>query len=336
MDADGAILDPVGGLADLRAKVLRHVGPSFAADPIRVLRTARFAARFPGFSIAPQTMTQMAASTARGDLDGVTPERVWLELDKALGVDKPSPFFMVLRQCGALRRLLPEIDALFGVPQPPAHHPEGDSGVHTMMALDMAARLTGDRTIRFAALVHDVGKGSTPPAEWPRHLGHEVRGAAMVGPLVRRLAGPNAYGELGALVARWHITVVRAAELRPGTLLEVLEAADAFHRPERLEALLLACEADSRGRLGHEDDVFPPGGLAAPGAGGVRGGHRQATDRRRRRALAKIRRNPVPAPRQGYPRPVARIAGLTARCRHAGCAIRNDLYSFAGWDALLL
>ncbi len=261
MDADGAIVDPVGGVADLRAKVLRHVGPSFAEDPIRVMRAARFAARLPEFTIAPETMALMADITARGELDAVTPERVWLELDKALSVDRPSTFFLVLRQCGALQRLLPEIDDLFGVPQPPAHHPEVDSGLHTMMVVDTAARLTVDRAVRFAALVHDLGKGSTPREEWPRHIGHEARGASMVGPLVRRLAGPNAYSELGALAARLHITVARAAELRPGTLLEVLEAADAFHRPERLDALLLVCEADARGRLGHEDDDFPQAAL---------------------------------------------------------------------------
>lgn len=256
VDEDGALVDPFGGRADLEARVLRPV-PGFANDPIRILRAARFTAQLDGFSIAPETLALMTEMTAAGALDAVTPERVWLELDKALGCDRPSRFFLALRQCAALARLLPEIDALFGVPQPVQHHPEGDVGTHTMMVVDSAARLTADRAVRFAALVHDLGKGLPPADRLPSHPGHEDLGAALVQPLVRRLAGPMAWAELGTLVARWHGQVHKAAELRPGTMLKLLEAADAFHHPERLEALLLACEADFRGRLGKENTAYP-------------------------------------------------------------------------------
>lgn len=261
MSESGALVDPFGGRADLEARVLRSV-PGFANDAIRILRAARFAAQLNGFTIAPETLALMTELTAAGALHGVTPERVWLELDKALGCDHPSRFFLALRQCGALARLLPEIDALFDVPQPIQHHPEGDVGTHTMMVVDAAARLTAahltvGRAVRFAALVHDLGKGLTPADRLPSHPGHEDMGAALVEPLVRRLAGPIAWAELGTLVARWHGQVHKAAELRPGTLLKLLEAADAFHHPERLESLLLACEADFRGRLGKENAPYP-------------------------------------------------------------------------------
>jgi tRNA nucleotidyltransferase (CCA-adding enzyme) len=256
MGEDGALIDPFGGRADLEARVLRPV-PGFARDPIRILRAARFAAQLDGFTIAPETLALMTQLTAAGALDAATPERMWLELDKALGCDRPSRFFLALRECGALARLLPEVDVLFDVPQPIQHHPEGDVGTHTMMVVDAAARLTADRAVRFAALVHDVGKGLTPTDRLPSHPGHEEAGAALIKPLVRRLAGPMAWAELGTLVARWHGQVHKAAELRPGTMLTLLEAADAFHHPERLEALLLACEADFRGRLGKENAAYP-------------------------------------------------------------------------------
>ncbi|MBF0392263.1 MAG: multifunctional CCA addition/repair protein [Alphaproteobacteria bacterium] len=246
MTAEGRLIDPFGGAGDLAKRMIRHVGPPFADDPIRILRAARFAAQLDGFAIAPPTMALMAELVSAGALDGATPERVWMEIDKALGAARPSVFFMAARACGALARVLPEIDALFGVPQPEKDHPEIDTGLHTMKVVDTAARLTTDRAERFAALVHDLGKAATPPDQWPRHRGHERRGARMVPALVRRLAGPNAYAELGALVAEWHGHVHKAGELRPGTLLELLDAADAFHRPRRLTALLLAAEADAR------------------------------------------------------------------------------------------
>lgn len=260
LDQDGTLVDPFGGRADLEAKVLRHV-PGFADDPVRILRAARFTAQLDGFAIAAGTMALMRELTQAGALDGATPERIWLELDKALGTDRPSRFFLALRECGALVRLLPELDALFGVPQRPDYHPEGCAGTHTMLVVDAAARLTDERATRFAALVHDLGKALTPPDMLPRHHGHEEAGAGLVEPLVRRLAGPMAWAELGELTARWHGQVHKATELRPSTLLKLLEAADAFHRLERLDALLTACTADFRGRTGNEDAAYPQADL---------------------------------------------------------------------------
>ncbi len=257
LEENGRLIDPLGGSADLAAKVIRAVGASLAEDPVRVLRAARFTARLDGFEIAPETLAEMARLAAVGALAGLTPERVWRELDKALATPRPSRFFLALREAGALAPLFPEIDALFGVPQRPEYHPEIDTGIHTMMVVDMAARLTENRAVRFAALVHDLGKGATPPQEWPRHHGHEERGAALVGPFVQRLAGPSLWAELGILSARWHGLVHKVAELRHGTVLDILEATDSFHRPERLDALLIAAEADKRGRLGNEDASYP-------------------------------------------------------------------------------
>jgi tRNA nucleotidyltransferase (CCA-adding enzyme) len=256
-DGNGQLIDPLGGQADLSAGVIRHNPGSLEDDPVRILRAARLAAQLDGFTIAAETLAEMARLATVGALDNLTPERMWQELDKALGADRPSIFFLALREAGALARLFPEIDHLFGVPQRADYHPEIDTGTHTMMVLDMAARLTPIRAIRFAALVHDLGKGLTAPKILPSHHGHEESGAALVGPLVRRLAGPNLFTELGELTARWHGLVHKIDELRPGTVVEVLEAADAFHRPERLDALLIAAEADKRGRRGHEDDHYP-------------------------------------------------------------------------------
>lgn len=257
MDEAGTLIDPLGGAADLAAGMLRHVGPGFASDPIRILRTCRFAARFDTFAIAAQTRALMTDLVAAGALDKATPERVWLELDKALGTPRPSRFVVEARQCGALARVLPEVDALFGVPQRADHHPEIDTGRHTMMVVDLAARLTEDRAIRFAALVHDLGKGTTPSDRWPSHHGHEERGAELVASLVRRLAGQTRYADLGRHAARWHGLIHNVAELRPGTMLDVLMAVDAFRRPGQLEAVLIAAEADKRGRLGREADPYP-------------------------------------------------------------------------------
>jgi len=255
-DSAGQLFDPFQGAADLKRGILRHVSPAFAEDPLRVLRVARFAARF-GFAVADETLTLMQTLVADGEMEMLVAERVWSELERALGEKQPVRFFEVLRQCGALQRLLPELDALFGVPQPPEHHPEIDTGVHTFMVLAQAARLSLDPRVRFAALVHDLGKGATPAAQWPKHHGHEQRSVALVRAVCERFRVPNEFRELAVLVARYHAHCHRAAELRDDTLLETLEALDAFRRPERVEAFVLACEADARGRTGYEDRLYP-------------------------------------------------------------------------------
>jgi tRNA nucleotidyltransferase (CCA-adding enzyme) len=256
---DGSLIDPYGGKLDLDARLLRHVSPAFVEDPVRILRTARFAARFAplDFRIAPETKALMRTMVERGEADALVPERVWQETEKALREPKASVFFQVLRECGALRVVYPEIDALFGVPQPPQWHPEIDTGVHTLMVLDLAASLSTDPKVRFAALVHDLGKGTTPPAEWPKHKGHEERSVALIEALSDRLHLPGEYRELGVIVARYHGNVHRAFELKPKTILQILEKTDAFRRPERFAQALLACEADSRGRLGLEATSYP-------------------------------------------------------------------------------
>ena len=257
--ADGTVIDPFGGAADLREGVLRHVSEAFSEDPVRILRVARFAARFAkyGFKVAHATHTLMRHMVDNGEVDALVAERVWAELERALGEERPSVFFQVLRGCGALERLFPEIATLFGVPQPPQHHPEIDTGVHVMLVLDQAARLSADARVRFAALLHDLGKGVTPPAEWPRHIGHEQAGADLVSEFCKRLRVPNDYRDLALLVARYHAHAHRAQELKPATLLDTLEAMDAFRRPERVEQFLLACMADARGRTGYEDAAYP-------------------------------------------------------------------------------
>jgi tRNA nucleotidyltransferase (CCA-adding enzyme) len=257
--ADGTLVDPHGGRRDLEARLLRHVSPAFAEDPVRVLRVARFAARFAplGFKVAPETSALMSGMVADGEVDALVAERVWQESEKALLEAMPRVFFEVLRECGALARIFPEIDALFGVPQPAQWHPEIDTGVHTLMVLDQAARLSADARVRFAALVHDLGKGATPPSEWPRHSGHEERSVRLIGELAERLRIPGEYRDLALIVARFHGIVHRAFELKPATVLDFLERADAFRRPERFAQALLACEADARGRLGLETRAYP-------------------------------------------------------------------------------
>jgi tRNA nucleotidyltransferase (CCA-adding enzyme) len=257
--ADGSLVDPFGGRADLEARVLRHVSEAFAEDPVRLLRVARFRARFAplGFSIAAQTLALMRSMVARGEVDALVAERVWQETHKALGEADPAAFFDALRACGALQTIFPEIDALFGVPQPAEWHPEIDTGVHTLMVLAQAVRLSPLATVRFAALVHDLGKGSTPPSEWPRHHGHEERSVALIDALADRLRVPGEFRDLAVIVARFHGIVHRARELRPATILDFLERADAFRRPERFAQVLLACEADSRGRTGFEERPYP-------------------------------------------------------------------------------
>jgi len=255
LDEAGNIIDPFNGQEDLENGMLRHVSNAFVEDPVRVLRIARYAARFSrwGFRVAHGTHALMKRMVENGEVDALVAERVWQEMERALGEDAPQRFFEVLRNCGALGRILPELEALFGVPQPAHHHPEIDSGLHTLMVLEQAARLTPDTRIRFAALLHDLGKGTTPEVEWPKHIAHEARGVPLVEGLCERLRVPKEYRELAVIVTRDHLLFHTAAELRPVTILKLLERIDAFRRPERLEQFLLACEADSRGRTGYEE-----------------------------------------------------------------------------------
>jgi tRNA nucleotidyltransferase (CCA-adding enzyme) len=226
---------------------------------VRILRVARFAARYAsrGFKVAHATNKLMRQMVESGEVDALVPERVWQETEGALGETSPARFFEVLRGCDALQRVFPEIDALFGVPQPETPHPEKDTGIHALMVLDQAAAMTGDTRVRFAALLHDLGKGDTPQEEWPHHIGHEQRGVELVQALCRRLRAPNDYRDLAMLTARYHNHCHRATELRPGTLLKALEGLDAFRKPERLELFLIACEADARGRKGKQDQPYP-------------------------------------------------------------------------------
>jgi tRNA nucleotidyltransferase (CCA-adding enzyme) len=255
----GALIDPFGGQRDLRDRSLRHVSPAFVEDPVRVLRVARFAARFApqGFTVAPETVELMREIAARGELDALVSERVWQETLRALESPAPARFFEVLRAADALPKIFPELHALFGVPQPERWHPEIDSGVHTLMVLEQAAKLSDDPVVRFAALTHDLGKGTTPPDEWPRHIAHEQRGVALVEALCDRLRIPNSYRELGVIVSRYHLEAHRVEELRTGTLLDLLERTDAFRRQARFEQFVMACEADARGRKGLENRDYP-------------------------------------------------------------------------------
>ena len=256
---DGKIIDPFNGQADLDNCLLRHVSPAFSEDPVRILRAARFAARFApqGFHVAHETNELMRNMVQNGEVDALVPERIWAETEKALQGKQPSRFTEVLRGCGALEKIFPEIDVLFGVPQPEHYHPEIDTGVHILMVLDQATRLSDDPMVRFAALVHDLGKGTSPKEEWPRHKGHEQRSAVLVEALCQRLRVPKDYRELAITTAQYHTHCHRALHLKPKTILKTLEAADAFRRPERFEQFLLACEADVRGRKGLEDKPYP-------------------------------------------------------------------------------
>ena len=258
-DTDGSIIDPYGGRRDLEQRVLRHVSAAFVEDPLRVLRTARFAARYAhlGFTVAPETVTLMADIVGQGELAHLPAERIWVEMERALGERQPEVFVQVLRDCGALDKLLPELEALFGVPQTAQHHPEIDSGVHTLMALQQATRLTPATDVRFAVLIHDLGKGTTPKAEWPRHIGHEQRGIKLVERACKRLKSPNQFRDLARKVCEYHTHCHRALELRGKTVLKLLTATDALRRPDRFDAFLLACEADARGRLGLEEREYP-------------------------------------------------------------------------------
>ena len=262
-DAKGTIIDYYGGHEDLKNRVLRHTSQAFAEDPVRVLRVARFAARYKtlGFTIAEETLALMTHMVDNGEVQTLIPERVWQELVKALAERNPEVFFEVLRFCGALAVIFPELERLWGVPQPPIHHPEIDSWVHTLMVLAQAAKLSQDTRIRFAALTHDLGKGTTPAHQWPSHRGHEARGAELVVELCNRLKAPKSYRDLSQLVARYHLICHRIMEMRPSKLLETLERLDAFRRPQRFAHFLLACEADYRGRLGLEKRPYPQAAL---------------------------------------------------------------------------
>jgi len=254
MTDDGRLIDPFDGQDDLRLRILRHVSPAFEEDPVRILRVARFAARLTDFSIAPETKALMRKMVELGEVDALVPERVWQEIARGVMEAKPSRMFLVLRECGALARILPELDALWGVPQPVRHHPEVDTGVHTMMAVDYAAAKTFPLPVRMAALLHDLGKGTTPPHEWPHHYGHESRGAHLAGQVCRRLRIPNAVRDMAVMTAREHGNIHRGNEMRARTIVTLLERCDAFRKPERFIDMISAVECDSCGR-GEGDSV---------------------------------------------------------------------------------
>lgn len=258
-DADGTLIDPYGGQRDIKEKILRHVSPAFAEDPVRILRVARFATRFApmGFRVADETIALMRQMVELGEADALVPERVWRECERALMHDKPSTFFSTLRACGALARVMPEVDALFGVPQRADYHPEIDTGVHTLMCIDVAAALHAPLEVRVAALLHDLGKAITPQAEWPSHRMHESRGVPLVEKFCARLRVPSDCRDLAVIVTRDHLNVHRCEELRPQTLLELLERMQALRKPDVFEQALQACLSDARGRKNFEQAEYP-------------------------------------------------------------------------------
>jgi tRNA nucleotidyltransferase (CCA-adding enzyme) len=302
--APDQLIDPFNGLQDLRNGVLRHVTQAFAEDPVRILRLARFAARWPGFTVAPETLDLMRQMVTAGEVDHLVPERVWQELSRGLMEAQPSRLFAVLRDCGALARLLPELDRLWGVPQRAEYHPEVDTGVHAMMVLDMAAQLGAPLTVRFACLGHDLGKGTTPAEVLPRHLGHEGRSAKLVAALAQRWRVPRDCAELADVVAMEHGNIHRSLDLAPAATLRLLQRCDALRRPDRFAEVLLACECDARGRLGMHNTAYPQaprlhqalqaamaidaGAVAqAAAARGAKGPHiARAVDSERERAIA--------------------------------------------------
>lgn len=308
MAADGTLVDPYHGRADLNARLLRHVSPAFAEDPLRVLRVARFAARFHhlGFRVAPETLHLMQSIAAAGELQHLVPERVWQEWHGALQTLNPQVFFSVLQDCHALDILFPELAQLFGVPQPKHFHPEIDTGVHTLMVLEQAAKLTPDPQIRFAALVHDLGKGETPVALWPAHKDHEETGARLIEVLSLRLRIPNDYRDLGKLVSLYHTRCHKALRHDAEDLLVTLEKSDALRRPERFNQFLLACEADARGRLGLETRPYPQRALLM-------------------QVLATARQIDIPALARQHSKPQALAAAIRqARLQAIAAAHGND------------
>ncbi|MBX8575881.1 multifunctional CCA addition/repair protein [Pseudomonas cichorii] len=258
-DKDGNLTDPYGGQHDIEARVLRHVSPAFAEDPLRVLRVARFAARYAplGFSIAPETLKLMRQLSESGELKALTPERSWKEISRALMEDQPQVFIQVLHDCGALKELIPEVEALFGVPQPAAHHPEIDTGKHVLNVLGQSALHQQPLSVRWACLLHDLGKGLTPESEWPRHIAHEHRGLRLIKAVNERFKVPKECQELALLVGQYHTHGHRALELKPLTLLELLHSFDVYRRPQRFEEFIVACEMDARGRDGFEARNYP-------------------------------------------------------------------------------
>lgn len=269
---DGTLFDPYGGQVDLAARILRHVSPAFAEDPLRVLRVARFAARYAylGFTVAPETLELMRSLSQSGELAHLTAERVWQEFARALMEDNPDVFIQVLRDCGALKALLPEVDILFGVPQPPEHHPEVDTGMHILSVLQQCARFKHTLNIRWACLLHDLGKGTTKPELWPRHIAHEKHGLPLIKKVNKRFKAPNECAELALLVGEYHTHAHRALELRPETLLKLLMKFDIMRRPQRFDDFISASEMDSRGRLGLEDRLYPQADYLRQAAEAVR------------------------------------------------------------------
>ena len=263
MTDDGIIIDPYGGQQDLENRVFRHISPAFAEDPVRILRLARFAARFShlGFTLAEETNLLMQTMVSAGEVDALVPERVWAELAKALLENTPSAFFYTLRNCGALARIFPELDALFGVPQPPQHHPEIDTGIHSLMCLEQAAILSPCPEVRFAALVHDLGKALSPKENLPHHYGHETKGLPVLATMCNRLRVPNSYRQLATHVMQYHTHCHKAAELRASTLTDTLAAIGAFKANNTVDKFVLACEADAKGRTGFEQRPYPQANL---------------------------------------------------------------------------
>jgi len=260
---DGKITDPFNGQQDLENKILRHVSVAFTEDPVRILRVARFAARFAplGFTIAPETMQFMQQMVANGEVDSLVPERVWQEMVRALQESAPEVFFAILRKCGALVRIFPQLDCLWGVPQKPQYHPEIDTGIHVMMALQQAVKLTAKPEVRFAVLCHDLGKGATPKDQLPSHNGHEERGVALINAWCNKYRVPNNFRDLAVKVSRWHLHAHRVAELRPETIIKLFQGLDAFRSPVNLENYLLACQSDATGRGGKQDSAYPNAAL---------------------------------------------------------------------------
>jgi tRNA nucleotidyltransferase (CCA-adding enzyme) len=308
-DAEGRLIDPHGGARDLRDGVLRHVSDAFAEDPVRLLRLARFAARWPDFRVAPETLALLRRLVDDGEVDALVPERVWQELSRGLMEQRPDRMFEVLRDCGALARLLPEFDRLWGVPQRAEHHPEIDTGAHQLLVLRIAAHLNAPLTVRWACVCHDLGKGTTPPDQWPRHLGHEGRSAKLAHALAERLRVPADCRELADVTAREHGNVHRSDGLDAAATLRLLERCDALRRPQRFEELLLACECDARGRLGLADRPYAPRPRLSRALHAALQADTAAVTRQ---ALAAG----LPGPAIGQHVRLARIAALTAAPSH--------------------